>query len=230
MENKNQVFDGIYLPYIVKWGKITSWLAILISFGPALVLAVVYGIIPPVSAIITAFIAMASAVGVNWFVEPISYFPVIGVAGTYMAFITGNISNLRIPAAAVAQKVAEVEPGSKEGSIIATLGMAVSVIVNIVILALGVFAGSAILSQLPANIIETFNYLLPALFGAIFVQFALMKIKLAPIALVLALALTLALKAGVFSFLPGNPTYIVTLGSVFGTIAISVALNKKTSL
>ncbi len=147
-----------------------------------------------------------------------------------MAFITGNISNLRIPAAAVAQKVAEVEPGSKEGSIIATLGMAVSVIVNIVILALGVFAGSAILSQLPANIIETFNYLLPALFGAIFVQFALMKIKLAPIALVLALALTLALKAGVFSFLPGNPTYIVTLGSVFGTIAISVALNKKTSL
>ncbi len=63
MENKNQVFDGIYLPYIVKWGKITSWLAILISFGPALVLAVVYGIIPPVSAIITAFIAMASADG-----------------------------------------------------------------------------------------------------------------------------------------------------------------------
>ena len=134
MEKNNQ-FDGIYLPYIIKWGKITGWLGMLLSFGPALVLAVVYKLVPPVSAIITGFIAIASAVGVVWIVEPISYFPIIGVPGTYMAFITGNISNLRIPAAAVSQNVAGVEPGTKEGTIIATLGMATSVIVNIVILA-----------------------------------------------------------------------------------------------
>lgn len=227
MEKTNEVFDGIYLPYIIKWGKITNWLGVLLSFGPALVLAVIFKIVSPINAIITAFIAMASAVGINWFLEPISYFPIVGVAGTYMAFITGNISNLRVPSAAVSQKVAGVEPGTREGAIISTLGMATSVIVNIVILALGVFAGSAILSALPENVIAAFNYLLPSLFGAIFVQFALMKFKIAPIALSIALILTFALNAGIFSFLPGRPTYIVTLGAVFGTIAISTVLYKK---
>ena len=55
-----------------------------------------------------------------------------------------------------------------------------------------------------------------------------MKLKLAPIALGIALALTLALNAGIFNFLPGRPSYLVTLGAVFGTIAIAVALNKRT--
>ncbi|MBU5424847.1 hypothetical protein KQI41_00375 [Tissierella pigra] len=224
---KNSQYDGIYLPYIIKWGRITGWLGVLLSFGPALVLAVVYKLMPPVSAIITAFIAIASAVGINWVVEPISYFPIVGVPGTYMAFITGNISNLRIPAAAVSQNVAGVEPGTKEGTIIATLGMATSVIVNIVILALGVFAGTAVLESLPESVVASFNFLLPALFGAIFIQFALKKLKLAPIALGIALVLTFALNSGVFSFLPGKPSYIVTLGAVFGTIGIGTALYKK---
>lgn len=227
MNNKKDNFDGIYLPYIIKWGKITGWLGICLAFGPALVLAVVYKIMPPVNAIITGFIAIASAAGVNWFVEPVSYFPIVGVAGTYMAFLSGNISNLRIPSAAVAQKVAGVDPGTKEGTIISTLGMAVSVLVNTTILTIGVFAGSAILAKLPASVIDAFNYLLPSLFGAIFIQFALMKLKLAPIALGIALGLTFALKAGVFSFLPGVPNYVVTLGSVFGTMAIGVSLYKK---
>lgn len=226
IKNKD-TFEGDYLPYITKWGKITGWLGVLLAFGPALVLAIVYKILPPTSAIITAFIAMVSVCGVNWVIEPISYFPIIGITGTYMAFLSGNISNLRIPAAAISQKVAGVEPGTNKGSIISTLGMAVSVIVNVVLLSIGVFAGSAILARLPQNIIKTFDYLLPSLFGAIFVQFALMKLKLAPIALGIALTLTLAVNAGVFSFLPGRPSYVVTLGAVFGTIAVAVALKKK---
>ena len=80
--------------------------------------------------------AITSAVGVIWFVEPISYFPIVGVAGTYMAFVSGNISNLRIPCAMIAQKAVGVEPETDRGSIVATLGMAVSIIVNVIILAL----------------------------------------------------------------------------------------------
>lgn len=227
MDKNHDIYGGNYLPYIIKWGKITGWLGILLSFGPAIVLAVIYKIVPPINAIITGFIAIASAVAVNWVVEPVSYFPIIGVPGTYMAFISGNISNLRIPSVAVAQKVAGVDPGSKEGTIISTLGMAISIVVNIVILSMGVLAGTAILSKLPQSVINAFNYLLPSLFGAIFIQFALMKLKLAPIALGIALVLTFALKAGVFSFLPGMPSYVVTLGSVFGTMAIGVSLYKK---
>ena len=219
--DKSNVFDGVYLPDIIRWGKITNWIGVLLSFGPALVLAVIFDLVPPVSAILTGFISMAGAVGVLWFIEPISYFPIIGVAGTYMAFLTGNISNLRIPAATVAQKVAGVEPGTNEGSIIATLGMAVSVIVNIILLALGVVAGTQILAALPQSIVEAFNFLLPSLFGALFIQFAVSKPKLAPIAIGIALILTLLVNQGII------PSFITTLVSVFGTMGIGIAMHKK---
>ncbi len=227
MDKSKNIYEGEYLPYINKWGKITNWLGVFLSFGPALVLAVIFKIMPPINAIITGFIAIASAVGINWFVEPVSYFPVIGVPGTYMAFLTGNISNLRIPCAAVAQKIANVEPGTNEGAIVATLGMGVSVLVNIIILAVGVFASTAILSLLPEEAVNALNYLLPSLFGAIFIQFAMKKFKIAPIALGLGILMTIAVNAGVFSFLPGRPTYMVTLITVFGTIGIATTLYKK---
>jgi len=226
-ENSDNTFNDDYIPYVAKIGKLTNWLGVLVSFGPPLVLLVIFGVIPPASAVLSAFIAIFSAVGINWFIEPISYFPIIGVAGTYMAFLTGNISNLRIPCAAVSQKVAGVEPGTDEGTIISTLGMAVSVLVNIGILIIGVFAGTYILSLLPDSVTSTLNYLLPALFGALFVQFALMKLQIAPIAMALALILGYLVNAGVFSFLPGTPSYVTTLGTVFGTIAISMVLYKK---
>lgn len=227
MNKQNDAFDNVYLDYINKWGKITNWLGILLAFGPVMVLAWVFKIVPPVNAIITGFISMASAIGVLWFVEPISFFPIVGVAGTYMAFISGNISNLRIPCAAVAQNVAGVKPGTKEGTIISTLGMATSIVSNIVILTIGVFAGSKILAQFPQNVLDALNYLMPALFGAVFVQFALMKLKLAPISLGLALLLKFGFNAGIFNFLPGTPSYVVTLGSVFGTMAIASHMYKK---
>lgn len=216
-----------YDAYINRIGKRTNYLGVLISFGPVLVLLAVFGIVPPASAILSAFIAIASAVGVNWIIEPISYFPIIGAAGTYMAFITGNISNLRIPCAAVAQKVAGVEPGTRQGNIVATLGIAISVIINIAILIFGVFAGSFLLNRLPASVTNALNYLLPALFGAIFVQFALMKLKIAPVALGIAMLLAYLVNQGAFAFLPGTPSYVTTLGTVIGTIVISLFLYKK---
>ncbi|WP_409227378.1 hypothetical protein [Gudongella sp. SC589] len=219
--DKKQIYEGVFLPDIIKWGRITNILGLVFAFGPAIVLAVIFKLVPPASAILTGFISIASAVGVLWFVEPMSYFPIVGVAGTYMAFLSGNISNLRIPSAAAAQNVAGVQPGSEEGSIIATIGMSVSVLVNIVILALGVFAGTTILANLPENVVQSLNYLLPSLFGALFVQFALSKPKLAPIALTLGLVFSLLVARGVVPF------YTTTLVAVFGTMFIGIALYKK---
>lgn len=219
--DKKEIYEGVFIPDIIKWGRITNILGLIFAFGPAIVLAVVFKIVPPANAILTGFISIASAVGVLWFVEPMSYFPIVGVAGTYMAFLSGNISNLRIPSAAAAQNVAGVQPGSDEGSIIATIGMSVSVLVNIVILALGVFAGTTLLANLPENIIQALNYLLPSLFGALFVQFALSKPKLAPIALTLGLVFSLLVARGVVPF------YTTTLVAVFGTMFIGVTLYKK---
>lgn len=219
MENNNY-YEGVYIPDIIKIGKLTSLLGVLVAFGPAIVLATVFGIVPPWGAVGQAFINIAGAVGVIWIIEPVSYFPILGIPGNYLAFITGNISNLRVPSATAAQNATGYDPGTHEGTIVATIGMAVSVVVNIVILAAGVFAGNAILAMLPENVIAALNFLLPALFGALFVQFAIAKLKLAPIALIIAIGLTVLSQRGI------TPSFLTTLIAVFGTMAIGIMMEK----
>ena len=211
-----------YTPKINRIGKLTGYLGVLVAFTPALVLAVVYGIVPKPAALLTAFISGTSAFGVLWFVEPISYFPVVGPAGTYMAFLSGNISNMRIPCASMAQVAAEVEPGTEKGSIIATLGMAVSIIINVSVLTIGAILGSSVLAMLPDSVKAALNYLLPALFGALFVQFGMKMIKHSVIMVVIAFALYFAIGMGVFNWLPGASNWLGTLGCVFISIAVGI--------
>ncbi|MCB7302842.1 hypothetical protein NE683_00605 [Bariatricus massiliensis] len=216
-----------YVPKVNRTGKITGYLGVVLAFTPALLLTVVYGIVPKPAALLTAFISGASAFGVLWFVEPISYFPVVGPAGTYMAFLSGNISNMRIPCASMAQVAAEVEPGTEKGSIIATIGMAVSIVINVAVLTIGAILGSSVLSLLPEAVKSALNYLLPALFGALLIQFGLKMKKHSLVMVIIALVLYTAIGMGVFNWLPGASNWLGTLGCVFLSIAIGFATMKN---
>ena len=173
-----EYYNKVYIPDIVKWGKITMLLGIITCFGPALVISVVYGYMPPVSAIIAGTIAQISVSGAFYIVEPISYFPILGIPGTYLTFLSGNTSNMRVPCSSVAQEAAGVEMGSDKGSVVSTIGIAVSIIVNIVILTIGAIAGNAIIGMMPEGFKQALNFLLPALYGAVFGQFAITRPKL----------------------------------------------------
>lgn len=118
-----EYYNKVYIPDIVKWGKITMLLGIITCFGPALVISVIYGCMPPVSAIIAGTIAQISVSGAFYIVEPISYFPILGIPGTYLTFLSGNTSNMRVPCSSVAQEAAGVEMGSDKGSVVSTIGI-----------------------------------------------------------------------------------------------------------
>ena len=225
MEKK--FYDNEYMPQMNKIGIVTNILGVVAAFLPALVLAIVYGIVPKGSALVTAFVAGASSFGVLWFVEPISYYPTLGPVGTYMAFLSGNISNMRVPCASMAQISAEVEPGTEQGSVIATIGMSVSIIINVAFMTLGAVAGSAIIAALPASVVAALNYLLPALFGALLVQFCMNNKLHALLILALGLIIYVCLNLGVFAWLPGASNYLPILGCVFISIAYGIATYKK---
>ena len=61
--NNQDYYNKEYVLQVNKIGKITGYLGVLLSFTPALVLAVVYGILPKPAALLTAFISGASAFG-----------------------------------------------------------------------------------------------------------------------------------------------------------------------
>nr|WP_049889022.1 hypothetical protein [Natronococcus occultus] len=216
------MYESNFIPYINKWGRITSLLAIALSFGPALTLLAVFEIVPPAGAIVGGFLSVAITFGMIWFIEPISYYPVLGIPGTYMAFLSGNISNLRLPCAAAAQESADVEPGTPQGSIISTIAIAGSIFVNVTILTVGVFALVPVFEALPEfvrNALE--SYLVPAVFGAIFAQFGRDYPKIAAVGFCIALIMTLLMEFGFLAFLPGVPLYAVIVVSVFGTIYVA---------
>ena len=115
-------FTNDYLPKMHRIGKITGVLGVFASFLPALVLGFGHGLWPDLALLATCFITVTTSFGFLWVIEPISYYPVLGPVGTYMAFLSGNISNMRVPCASIAQVSAGVELGSEQGSIISTIG------------------------------------------------------------------------------------------------------------
>ncbi|MEF2806755.1 MAG: hypothetical protein U0N27_08985 [Massilistercora timonensis] len=223
----SQYYSTTYMPSIIKWGKITMLLGIVTCFLPALVISVVYGYMPPVSAIIAGTISQISVSGAFYVVEPISYFPILGIPGTYLTFLSGNTSNMRVPCSSVAQEAAEVEMGTEKGSIISTIGIAVSIVVNIVILTVGAIGGNVIINAMPEGLKGALNFLLPALYGAVFGQFAISRPKLAGVAVVIAFGMNWLLQNGFLGFLPGTPSYAVILVAVFGSIFAGRLIYKK---
>ena len=198
----NNFYKDEYMPKINRIGKMTGYVGVILAFLPAVALAVVYGLLPK---------------------------PVVGPAGTYMAFLSGNISNMRIPCASMAQVAADVEPGTEKGSVIATIGMAVSIIINTSVLTVGAILGTSVLEMLPASVISALNYLLPALFGALIVQFGIKMKKHSLVMVLIAIALYTAIGMGVFNWLPGASNWLGTMGCVFLSIAIGLATLKNTA-
>ncbi|WP_426963610.1 hypothetical protein [Haloparvum alkalitolerans] len=183
-------------------------------------LLTVFDIMPPRAAILGAFVSVAVTFGWAWFIEPVSYYPVLGIPGTYMAFLSGNISNLRLPCAAAAQEATDIETGTSRASIISTVAIAASIFVNTAVLGVGSVTLVSVFQALPElwqNALE--SYLVPAVFGAIFAQFGRDYPKVAGIGFSIALLMTVLLELGYLSFLPSYPLYAVIIVSVFGTTA-----------
>lgn len=215
------VYKGKFIPSVIKWGMITLWAGVVLSFVPAAYLWMSHGLIPSGAQILTGFGLILAIVAAFYFVEPISYYPVLGLPGTYLSFLAGNISNLRVPCAAVAQEAAGVTEGTDKGSIIATVAIAVSMLVNTTVLFIGAIGAAAIIGSLPEAVLHAFDFILPAIFGAIFGQFALRSYTLGAIALALGLILNLA------GIMPG---WGVLLVLVFGTILLGRLLWEKGKL
>lgn len=210
-DNKLQPYES-FRAHIIRTGVITLLLAIPLSFFPPLVVWMTEGIAPNFSNIVAGLKQVLACWFVLWLIEPLCYFPLLNVAGTYCAWLAGNIVNLRVPCAAVAQQAAGVKEGTKEGEVVATLGLGASVFVNIIVLALFAIAGAQFLKVIPEAVSKSFSYTLPAVMGGMIVSFAVRNVKVAIVALIIALAVYASgIKGGLDLLLMIFPTIIVSI-------------------
>lgn len=201
MENKIQTADT-WNKSCVKIGTIFTPIIMLAMFIPIVYVSVRYGSFPDWGVALKAWFSIASVFIVFYIMEPISYYSVLGLGGTYLGVTTGNICDIRMSASATAQSVAGVKIGTKEGDITSTIGIAASVVVTLITVLVAAIAGTAIVDLLPDRIVIVLqNYCIQAIMGAIYVQFCKFEPKLKFLILVTTLIAFVTLKISTFTIL-----------------------------
>ena len=212
-----------YMDSVHYYGKRWGIAVMLIIFAFPVAVSLIFQCIPDWRALgqgLFATLPMYWAVGL---VEIFTYVPMLGAGGTYLSFVTGNISNIKLPCAIDAMERANVKASSEEGEVISTISIAVSSIVTTVIIILGVILIIPLTPLLESSVLEpAFGMIFPALFGGLAVVFISKNVKLSILPIILMLALFISVPA----LNAGTVGIMVPVGVVF-TIAVARVMYKK---
>ena len=212
-----------YIDSVHRDGTIWNLTVMVLLMAFPLAVAIVFRAVPDWGALLEGLIATAPMYWAVGIVETITFVPMLGAGGAYLSFVTGNISNLKLPCALNALEQNEVSATSEEGEVISTIAIAASSIVTTVIIIIGVICIVPLTPILEAPVLDpAFAQMLPALFGGLGVAFISKnwKIAIAPIVLMLIL----------FVFVPAlneGTVGIMVPVSVLFTLAVSRILYKK---
>ncbi len=195
MENKKNVTIDTDIQFnksVHFWGRLTVALGFLLSLSIPMYLSFALGYSVDFTAVFKGLTFVASFVGILWFIEPISYFPILGSSGTYMSFLSGNIGNMRMPAVGAVQNALQLEAGTKKLEIASIFALVSSVFVNLAVLLVVVISGRAVVAALPPAALGAFVYAVPGIFGAMTVSFAT-RMKKKHIGMVMGLGIVVIL-------------------------------------
>ncbi|MBR7111779.1 MAG: hypothetical protein IKC75_02500 [Clostridia bacterium] len=184
-ENKLSYMDSVH-----RDGRIWSFSIMALMLLYPIALMVLFGAVPDGKGLLMGLIATAPMYWAVAVVETFTFIPMLGAGGSYISFISGNISNLKLPCALSAMEQMGVKANSEEGEVVSTIAIAVSSIVTTVIIILGVILIVPLTPILNAPVLApAFAQILPALFGGLGVVFISrnVKIAVAPIALMMIL-------------------------------------------
>jgi hypothetical protein len=179
-----------YIKKTDMYGKIWIWTAALFVIMVPIAVCVTYNAWPPITAVLKGLLGVAPMFWTVGVIEVITYTPMLGTGGTYLAFVTGNLTSIKAPAALNAMENLDVKADSEEGEVISTLAIATSSIVTTIIIALGVCLLTLISPILNSPALQpAFDNILPALFGGLGVVYISKNWKLAIVPLIFMIVL-----------------------------------------
>ena len=156
-----------YLKSTHRLGRIVSMITLVLLVGAPCMIGTLLGAGPDLGAVARGFLSVGLVWTVSSVVEFLVYTPMLGAGGSYLAFITGNLINMKIPCAMNAEELVDAKSGTAENEVIATLSIATSALVTIMVLALGVVLLIPLQPVLQsAMLAPAFANVVPALFGA----------------------------------------------------------------
>ena len=217
----NNIFES-YNARTHRIGRLVCLLCLVLFLGAPFLMGAVLGGMPDMSAFGRAILAVGPVWIISSVAEYLIYTPMLGAGGGYLAFITGNLINMKIPCAINARDMVGAKSGTPENEIISTLSIATSSLVTILVLALGVVLLLPLQPVLQSPALQpAFDNVVPALFGAMAYKYFRGNVKVAVLPVVAMCLL--------FIFVPSlsSATSFMILPSGAIAIAIAYVLHKK---
>jgi len=212
-----------YMDSVHRDGRIWNIGVMLLLLAFPVTVAIAFGAAPDWNALLMGLVATAPMYWAVGAIETVTFVPMLGAGGSYLSFVTGNISNLKLPCAINALEQNEVSANSEEGEVISTIAIATSSIVTTLIIILGVILIAPLTPILEAPVLQpAFEQILPALFGGLGVAFVSKNWKLAVAPVLLMLVLFVCVPA-----LNESTVGIMVPVSALFTIAVGRILYKK---
>ncbi len=203
-------------------GRVVSVATLVLLIGAPFVLGIILGAMPDVGAVAKGFVSVGLVWMVSGVAEYLIYTPMLGAGGGYLAFITGNLINMKIPCAISARDMVGAKTGTAENEVISTLSIAASSLVTILVLALGVLLLVPLQPVLQSEVLQpAFTNVVPALFGAMAYKYFRGSMHIA--------AVPLAVMSLLFMLVPGltGSTSFMIIPSGAMAIAITWVLYRR---
>ena len=177
--NRNQIIEK-YNNTLHLLGRLTLILATVLLIAVPFIVSVLNGVQPSLSGFINGFIKVGMIYIPMAIVEFLIYTPMLGVGGSYLSFLTGNVTNMKIPVVMNSKEIAQTESGTIEHEIISTISVAVSAMVTMLVIVAGVLLIVPLQPVLQNEaLLPAFNNVVPALFGALGLKYFVKSPKIA---------------------------------------------------
>ena len=208
-----------YIDSIHRDGRIWNIAVMILLMAFPVSVAILFDATPDWGALGLGLVATAPMYWAVGAIETVTFVPMLGAGGSYLSFVTGNISNLKLPCALNALEQNEVSATSEEGEVISTIAIATSSIVTTVIIIIGVICIAPLTPILSAPVLQpAFEQILPALFGGLGVAFVSKnwKLAVAPVLLMLVLFIFVpALNSGTVGIMvPVSALFTIGVGRI----------------
>ncbi len=218
---KNASFEA-YNKKSHTYGRIACIITLAMLIAAPFVMGLYLGAMPDLAGFVRGFLAVGLVWSVSCIAEYLVYTPMLGAGGSYLAFMTGNLINMKIPCAVNARDMVGAKAGTPENEIISTLSIATSSLVTVVVLAIGVVLLIPLQPILQAPALQpAFDCVVPALFGAMAYKYYRGNLKIA--------LPTLLVMGTLFILIPSltGSTSFMILPSGAIAIGLALVLNKK---
>lgn len=175
------------------YGRIGLVIGIVLMLALPFAMGLILNAMPNMSAFWKGFAQVAMVYIPSCIVEFLIYTPMLGAGGSYLAFITGNLINMKIPCMMNSKEITGAEAGTPESEIVSTLSIAASALTTTAVIAVGVLLLIPLQPILSSPVLApAFDNVVPALFGALAFQYFRKGIKIVVIPLVVMTVLCVA--------------------------------------